>query len=107
MPSEASDPPVVVPDERRNAPWRVVILSAIARLCESVARGASRLAERSRTAAGIVGDEVSGVVGDVVTDDEIEAARRLFGVGAEPVDRDPSWEAGTSVQAFPTTDPRP
>jgi hypothetical protein len=92
MPPEASDPSPVVPDEGTPAPWRVAILSAIARLCESVARAASRLAERARAATGTGGHEASGVVGGVVvTDEEIEAARKLFGAGADPVDRDPSW----------------
>lgn len=71
------------------------MLNTIARVFESIARAATRIAERARAAAGTAygsaGPAPSVVVDDVVSDAEIESARGLFGMGSGPVDTDPSW----------------
>jgi hypothetical protein len=73
-------------------PWRVVLLTFVVRVCEAIARTSDRIAGKARTAAGMPASGRGPVVtGDVVTDDEIEASRRLFGLDAPAVDTTPGW----------------
>ncbi|RWZ67741.1 hypothetical protein ELQ92_00230 [Labedella populi] len=76
----------------RGRSWRSAVLGTVAGIFESIARTATRIAERARASSG-ASSTSSGfdIVGDVVTDEEIEGARDLFGRGSGPVDTDPSW----------------
>lgn len=72
--------------------WRTRVLEVVIRVCDAIARSAARISEKARTAIGSAPPTTpTGPVGDVVTDEEIESARRLFGAGSAPVDTAPSW----------------